>query len=89
VPETRIFRYEVPVDDCWHAHDLYGEVLHVAGRSLLTVEFWAMRQGESPRRREFRIFGTGQPLDGGQYLGTVVHPSLVWHLFARDVAGGV
>lgn len=82
-----VYRYEVPVDDEWHAHDIHGNILHVAGRSTAVVEFWVLRQGERFRRREFRVFGTGQPLpeDRGHYIGTVVHPGLVWHLFVRDV----
>lgn len=84
-----IYRYEVPVDDRWHSHDLHGNILHVAGRSTTVVEFWAQHLGAPSLRREFRVFGTGQPLpeDRGHYLGTVVHPGLVWHLFVRDAPG--
>jgi hypothetical protein len=87
VAEARIFRYEVPVDDRWHAFELIGGILHVGARRLDVVEFWALHAGTLARRREFRVFGTGQPLDDmGEYLGTVVHPALVWHLFGRDGA---
>lgn len=86
---AKVFRYEVRVDDQWHAHDLHGPVLHVAGRTIFTVEFWAMHQGDISRRREFRVFGTGQPVDAGaKYVGTVVHTDLVWHLFERAPLSG-
>lgn len=84
---TKIYRYEVPVDDQWHAHEVSGPILHVSGRTAHTVEFWAVHQDGATRRGEFRAFGTGQPLpDDVQYVGTVVHPGLVWHLFGREGA---
>jgi hypothetical protein len=85
VSDATIYRYEVPVDDRWHALELTGAVLHVGARRLDVVEFWALHTDSPPHRREYRVFGTGHPLDGGRHVGTVVHPSLVWHLFAREV----
>jgi hypothetical protein len=82
---STIYRYEVPVDDRWHGFDLAGLILHVAGRRLDVVEFWALHDPSAASvRYEFRVFGTGQPLAGGAYVGTVVHSALVWHLFARQ-----
>jgi hypothetical protein len=89
VADARIFRYEVPVDDEWHGYDLRGAVFHVAGRRTDVVEFWALHKDMPSYRREFRVFGTGQPLEDGRYVGTVVHSALVWHLFVRDEAPGV
>lgn len=84
-----IYRYEVPVDDKWHEIDLSGPIVHVAGRRTSVVEFWAFNQGSLARRRAFRVYGTGQPLDDdcGMHVGTVVHPTLVWHLFSRNTPG--
>lgn len=44
----------------------------------------------APRAREFRVFGTGQPIEGGLYVGTTYEPGggLVWHLFAREALQG-
>lgn len=82
--ESTVYRYEVPVDDRWHAFDLTGDVLHVGARRIEAVEFWALHQPGPARRYEFRVFGTGHPLDGGRHVGSVVHPLLVWHLFVRE-----
>lgn len=35
-----------------------------------------------PNEREFRVFGTGQPVEG-LYHGTALSGPLVWHLFSR------
>jgi hypothetical protein len=75
-----IFRFEVPVDDDWHAL-LAGTPLHVASRRSRVVEFWAT---PSPALREFRIVGTGHPAPGDvTYWGTAVTEYLVWHLVER------
>jgi hypothetical protein len=82
-----IYRYEVPVDDQWHGHDLGGDILHVDARNPYIVEFWALHGGGSTVRRVFRAFGTGQPLpdDHGRHIGTAVTAggALVWHLMER------
>jgi hypothetical protein len=83
-----IFRYEVPVDDEWHALQLSGPVLHVDVRLRPNVvEVWALstnRQGPE-LTQHFRVFGTGQPLpDGVRHVGTALVPGgLVWHLMER------
>lgn len=84
---SAIYRYEVPVDDRWHAHNLSGNVLHVGARDPRVVEFWALNSGGYSVRRDFRAFGTGQPLpdDCGPHVGSVVTAggALVWHLMER------
>lgn len=83
-----IHRYEVPVDDQWHALELSGAILHVASRRPEVVEVWALVAGPE-MRREFRVFGTGQPLpediDVHMYRGTALAADgrLVWHLWER------
>lgn len=57
-----IYRYEVPVDDQWHTLELSGAILHVAARRPEVVELWAFESGGPRMRREFRVFGTGQPM---------------------------
>lgn len=80
-----VYRYEVPVDDKWHAITLKGPILHVGARHMFTVEFWAIHEtAKAPTTLEFRAFGTGQPLErGALYVGTVVIDKPVWHLFQR------
>lgn len=82
-----IYRYEVPVDDQWHGHDLSGSVLHVGCRNPRVVEFWALHTGGFTVRRLFQVVGTGQPLPAGsRHVGTAIAPGgrLVWHLVEAD-----
>lgn len=81
---TRIFRYEVPVDDQWHMHHCFTP-LFVGARRLDVVEFWAVEWPGA--KRQFRVIGTGHatPEEGMEYRGTVIAPGglLVWHLMER------
>ncbi|WP_435610065.1 DUF7352 domain-containing protein [Streptomyces sp. C10-9-1] len=81
----QIFRYEVPVDDQWHAVPGCSTPLHVACRDLRVVEFWAWARPDLPDR-ELRVFGTGHAVpDVAEYRGTALAPGgqLVWHLLER------
>ncbi len=40
----------------------------------------------SPNEREFRVFGTGQPVEG-LYHGTALVGPFAWHLFSRFARG--
>ncbi|MGI5286622.1 DUF7352 domain-containing protein [Nonomuraea polychroma] len=82
--ETKIYRYEVPVDGQWHEIHACSTPLHIASRERGIVEFWAWHRPDLPARH-FRVYGTGQPvLDGEKYRGTAVAPGgLVWHLMER------
>ena len=42
--------------------------------------------GDRPNTREFRVFGTGQPVEG-LYHGTALVGPFAWHLFSRFSAG--
>ena len=78
-----IYRYEIPVDDQWHAIDLTGAVVHVGCRSIYIVELWAIHTDGPATRRGFRAYGTGQPIpDDITHVGTTIAPGdhLVWHL---------
>jgi len=78
-----IYRYEIPVDDQWHALDLTGDIVHVDSRSVHTVELWAIHGDRPPTRRGFRVYGTGQPIPGDvTHVGTTIPPGgqPVWHL---------
>lgn len=81
----RIYRYEVPVDDKWHAFELQGDPLAVYSRTFGVVEFWARwTPNANGLRREFRAVGTGQPMPSQvRYHGTAVAGPLVWHLVER------
>lgn len=84
---SAIHRYEVPVDDEWHEIALSGDVLYVASRDQFVVEFWALHSGGPTVPRQFRVFGTGQPLpdESVRHHGTALAASgtLVWHLMER------
>lgn len=78
-----IYRYEIPVDDQWHTLDLTGDIVHIASRSVHTVELWAINEDRPSNRRGFRVYGTGQPIPGDVlHVGTAIPPGgeLVWHL---------
>jgi hypothetical protein len=81
-----VYRYVIDVDDRWHTFDLSGAVLHVGTRRPDQVEFWALHSGGPTVEREFRVYGTGQPLDDDcRYVGTTfaATSALVWHLMER------
>ena len=92
-----VWRYTLPIDDGWHTLHLSGRVLHVAQRiahpgDLERVELWVLHTDGPEVPREFRVYGTGQPIGGGdqgltvEYVGTVLAPPeglLVWHVFER------
>jgi hypothetical protein len=88
-----IHRYEVPVDDEWHALQLSGAVLHVAARRPDVVELWALNSGGIRLDRKFRVFGTGQPLPEERlsHMGTALAADgrPVWHLMERNFATAV
>lgn len=79
---TRIYRYEVPVDDRWHTIRC-GPPLHVGCRNPDIVEFWAYPPADNADEQRFRVYGTGHDIPGEVfYVGTAIAPggSLVWHL---------
>lgn len=86
---TRVFRYQVPVDDKLLAYSLTGDPLHVEADRTDTgvhvVDFWAEHTDDRPASpRVFQVFGTGHPLpDGARYWGTTARTpeGLVWHLY--------
>lgn len=84
-----IYRYQVPVDDEWHVHELWGHPLFVACREPTVVEFWARSGSGNPSfaaLRSFLIVGTGHRIpENTRYWGTAIAPGghLVWHLLER------
>lgn len=75
----RVLRYEVPIDDNHHTHELRGPVLYVDQRAFETVEFWALEmEKEMSRSINFQVFGTGHEVPKGSlYIGTSMSPALV------------
>ena len=78
---SRIYRYEVPVDDAPHEFRLHGNPLAVGCRRYDVVEFWAIHHDdlsdESGQRRRFQVVGTGHDLPhglrrAGWHIGTAV-----------------
>lgn len=84
---NRIFRYEVPVDDQWHVITGTSDPLSVGCRNPGIVEFWAWERPDVTMHTEYRVVGTGQPIDGPMsHQGTAIAPGghLVWHLVRRS-----
>lgn len=81
----RVYRYEVPVDDCDHELTVHGQFRHVASRNPEVVEVWVEHDPNvTGLAFRFRVFGTGQVIpDGALWFGTALAPcGLVWHLYA-------
>ena len=82
-----IFKYQLEIKDT--------QVIKIPkGADPFTAQFqgeqlcvWAAVETDAELEdREFRIFGTGQPLDLSgvfRYLSTVQQGSLVWHIFTK------
>lgn len=86
---TRIYRYEVPVDDQVHSIEITGYPLFVHCRQRDVVEFYAIEDSDvTPKPRHFLVVGTGFTLPGKtyRYWGTAVEPDgiLVWHLIELE-----
>lgn len=84
---SRIYRYEVPVDDKPHIVRLSSNSnpLHVSCRFEDVVEFWALNDDVLQLTdRAFMVVGTGHELPYyiKEYHGTAVTigATLVWHL---------
>lgn len=78
-PGARIFRFEVPVDDAIHVITC-GEVLHVASRNPMKVEFWTTDRNMVSKA--FTVVGTGHEIQSDcVFRGTALTAvGLVWHL---------
>jgi hypothetical protein len=84
MPDRKMFRYAVPVDDQPHTIALTHGPVAVASPELAWVEFWAEHtEGATQADRTFQVFGTGQPLpEGAKWIGTCPRVSgIVWHLY--------
>ncbi len=90
---TKVYRYTVPIDDCWHPLRLSGPIVHV-GRppgtgpvDEYTVELGAAHTSDADVQvRELRVYGTGHPIEADTlHVGTAFGAggALVWHLRER------
>ena len=88
-----IWKYDIKVIDKEIIISLPEDtnILHVGCQYKNYVTFWAeVAPGRSMTSREFRIFGTGQPLPqsniaGEEWVhqGTVQDGEFVWHLYEK------
>lgn len=80
--ERKMEQYVVPVDGKWHrlAAPTPLRVGHSGTRQ--EVVFWSETPPDKPSR-EYRVFTTGEPVDGS-WVGTVQAPQgHIWHLYGR------
>ena len=86
-----VHRYEVPVDDRPHRHILGGPIVHVAGRFVDAVEFWAIHDDDGEQaQRTFQVVDTGEEIPAGAtHVGSAIAPGgrFVWHLFELPAGG--
>lgn len=84
MPERRMFRYVVPIDDQPHTIPLSHDPVAVAAAGD-SVEFWAEHtRGATQVARGFQVFGTGHRLpEDARWIGTCqrTRTGLVWHLY--------
>lgn len=83
--KSRIYRYEIPVDDKRHTFTLHADPKAWACRDPYAVEFWARHYepGEPRIRATFLVVGTGHvlPDEPFMWVATVPAPNgLVWHV---------
>lgn len=88
MPDRKMFRFTVPVDDRTHTLTLTSDPVAVAARGEDVVEFWAESDPDAGLSdRAFQVFGTGQSLPSdARWVGTCPRTplGLVWHLYERE-----
>lgn len=74
-----VFKYKIPSDDQWHEVP-NGHVTMVAMQGGY-VYIWVEQDPLEQRVTEYRVFGTGHPLeDVGYVVGSVLDGPFVWHV---------
>jgi hypothetical protein len=58
-----------------------ARVVFVGEQNDRPVMWTEVGGGEPDTCRVFRIFGTGQPIPGGEYVGTAICGRFVWHVY--------
>jgi hypothetical protein len=80
-----IYKYEVPVfDKTGFDAPGFERIMHVdRGATVDQLYVWATVDTDLPVRRiGLCVVGTGNPLpDTGPFVGTVLAPPFVWHVF--------
>lgn len=86
---SRIFKYQLDITDQQFVRMPQGAVILSAQFQGNDLVVWArVRPDNETEKREFRIFGTGNPCDAHadmDFIATVQQPDapLVWHVFAE------
>lgn len=82
--EPRIMqKYFVPVDGGWHRIESPQPLRVGHAGTRQEVVFWAETPPDKPSR-EYRVYRTGEPVEGS-WVGTVQAPGgKTWHLYARS-----
>lgn len=89
--ERVIYKYNIPIDDEWHALP-GGSVIHTeVFDSQQTVTVWIDQYTEAPDQFFYRAFPTGGnpgPMD--EHVGTAIYEGagLVWHVYRQGLAFG-
>ena len=94
----RILKGSIPVDDAWHVGPSSPLHWQVQGEPD-SVQVWFSEQFEQDHgdmvqvmdasSTEYRIYGTGQPVEeDAEYVATVLtsEGQLVWHIFRRGLS---
>jgi hypothetical protein len=81
----RVLKWDVPVDDEYHPIGAGQVALVAIQHNPNVVNVWTVEDARDakPDLRPARVYGTGQPVDLPEHLGSVLAfgGSLVWHVF--------
>lgn len=76
-------KYVVPVDGQWHTIESAKPLRVGHAGTRQEVVFWAESPPDKPTR-DYRVFATGEPVEGS-WVGTVQAPGgKTWHLYGRS-----
>lgn len=82
-----IWKYQLAVTDRQHVQMPIGAQILSAHLQNGIMCLWAVIDDNCTERvnRDIEIFGTGNPVPDGRraFIGTVVAPPFVWHVFER------
>lgn len=81
--KATIWKYALDIDHNTQAISMPSDAIlrHTCGQDdTVTLWFEVIPFGESTTRW-FRVYGTGWPIDNGDYLGTAIIGDFVWHVY--------
>lgn len=87
--ERVIYKYNIPIDDEWHALP-GGSVIHTeVFDSQQTVTVWIDQHPDATYQFFYRVFPTGgNPGPADEHIGTATYAGMVWHVYRQGIVFG-